>query len=77
MAEGGALPSRIVLISTTERDNSALVRVSVVSSNSGSPLGPSEYETEDRFSLVKSDANWKIDQAPYPLLTCTGPAVKR
>lgn len=73
---GGPLPTRVVLISTTERDNSALVRVSVVSSGSGNPFGPSEYEMEDRFSLVKTGGKWMINQAPYPLLSCTGPTVK-
>lgn len=74
---GGQLPTRVVLVSTTEKDNSALVKVSVVSPGSGGPLGSSEYEMEDRFSLVKTDGRWMIDQAPYPLLSCTGPAVKR
>ena len=76
-SEGGPLPARIVLISTTERDNSALVRVSVVvSSGSGGPFGPSEYEMEDRFSLIKDNGKWLVDQAPYQLLSCKGPAVK-
>ncbi len=70
--ESGPPPARVVLISTTERDNSALVRVSIVRSGSGGPFGPSEYEMEDRFSLVKSDSTWLIDQAPYQLLSCTG-----
>ncbi|MET4591595.1 hypothetical protein [Arthrobacter sp. 754] len=75
--ESGPLPARIVLISTTERDNSALVRVSVVvSSGSGGPFGPSEYEMEDRFSLVKDNGKWLVDQAPYQLLSCKGQAVK-
>jgi hypothetical protein len=75
-SSGAPLPARVVLISTTERDTSAVVRVSVVSSGAGGPFGPSEYEMEDRFSLVKTAGTWKINQAPYPLLSCTGPAVK-
>jgi hypothetical protein len=74
--DSGPLPTRVVLISTTERDSSALVRVSVVNSGSGGPFGPSEYEMEDRFSLVKTDGKWLIDQAPYQLLSCTGTSVK-
>jgi hypothetical protein len=27
---------------------------------------------EDRFSLVKSGGTWRIEQAPYPLVSCTG-----
>lgn len=74
--ESGALPTRVVLISAAERDNSALVKVSVVGTGSGGPFGPSEYEMEDRFSLVKPDGKWLIDQAPYQLLSCTGTSVK-
>lgn len=73
---GGPLPTRVVLISTTERDNSAQVRVSVVSPGPGNLFGPSEYEMEDRFALVRTDGKWMINQAPYPLLSCAGPAVK-
>ncbi|KRE72757.1 hypothetical protein [Arthrobacter sp. Soil762] len=74
--ESGPLPTRVVLISATERGNSALVKVSVVGSGSGGPFGPSEYEMEDRFSLVKTDSKWLIDRAPYQLLSCTGSSVK-
>ena len=74
--ESGPLPARIVLISTSERDNSAVVRVSVViSSGPGGPFGPSEYEMEDRFSLVKDNGKWLVDQAPYQLLSCKGTTV--
>lgn len=75
--ESGPPPARIVLISTSGSGSSAQVRVSVVSSGSGGPFGPSEYEMEDQFSLVKTEGKWKIDRAPFPLLSCTGPTVKR
>jgi len=74
--ESGPLPTRVVLISATERDNTALVKVSVVSAGSGGPFGPSEYEIEDRFSLVKTDGKWLVDQAPYQLQSCTGSSLK-
>jgi hypothetical protein len=70
--ESGPRPVRVVLISTTERDDSAQVRVSLVSSGGGGPFGPSEYEMEDRFALVKSGGSWLIEQAPYQLVSCTG-----
>jgi hypothetical protein len=70
--ESGPRPVRVVLISTTERDNSALVRVSLVSSGGGGPFGPSESEMEDRFALVKTGGDWRIEQAPYQLMSCTG-----
>lgn len=74
--EGGPLPSRVVLISTTERDSTAVVRVSIVTSSPGGPFGPSEYEAEDRFSLVQADGKWLIDQVPYQLMSCTGTSPK-
>ncbi|WP_255768800.1 hypothetical protein [Pseudarthrobacter sulfonivorans] len=70
--ESGQRPVRVVLIATTERDDSALVRVSLVSSGGGGPFGPSEYEMEDRFALVKASGSWRIEQAPYQLVSCTG-----
>jgi hypothetical protein len=70
--ESGPRPVRVVLISTTERADSAQVRVSLVSSGGGGPFGPSEHEMEDRFALVKSGGSWLIEQAPYQLVSCTG-----
>lgn len=69
-------PARVVLISTTERDQTATVRVSIVHSSQDGPFGPSEYEMEDIFSLAREDGNWKISQVPYPLMACTGTPVK-
>jgi hypothetical protein len=64
--------ARVVLISTTERAERATVRVSIVQSSQGNgPFGPSEYEMEDAFTLVKEVGAWKIEQAPYPLTSCT------
>jgi hypothetical protein len=74
---GEPRPARVVLVSTSERDQSATVRVSIVNSSQDGPFGPSEYEMEDAFSLVKADGNWKISQAPYPLMACTGTPVKQ
>lgn len=74
--ESGPLPARVVLISSTERDSTALVKVSIITSSPGGPFGPSEYEAEDRFSLVKLDGKWLIDQAPYQLMSCSGTSLK-
>ncbi|RAX16623.1 hypothetical protein DC347_12565 [Pseudarthrobacter sp. AG30] len=73
---GEPRPARIVLISTTERTDSATVRVSIVQSPRGGPFGPSEYEMEDAFSLLKVNGQWMIDQAPYPLMACTAVPAK-
>jgi hypothetical protein len=75
---GGQRPARVVLISTTERTDSATVRVSIVHAAQGNgPFGPSEYETEDVFLLLKVNGRWMIDQPPYPLMACTQIPVKR
>lgn len=73
---GEPRPARVVLVSTTERDQSATVKVSMVNSYQDGPFGPSEYEMEDIFTLVKEDGNWKISQAPYMLMACSGKPVK-
>ncbi|UKA70639.1 hypothetical protein [Arthrobacter sp. FW306-06-A] len=73
---GEPSPARVVLISTTERTDSATVKVSIVRSAQGGPFGPSEYETEDAFSLLKVNGKWMIDQPPYPLMACTVMPVK-
>lgn len=70
--DGMPRPARVVLVSTTERAESATVTVSILQSYSGGPFGPSEYESEDIFSLLKVDGRWKVDSAPYTLLSCTG-----
>lgn len=74
---GEPQPSRVVLVSTNERSDSATVRVSIVHAGQGGPFGPSEYESEDSFRLSKVGGKWLIDQAPYPLMACTGPVVKK
>jgi len=74
---GEPRPTRVVLVSTSERDQSATVKVSIVNSSQGGPFGPSEYEMEDVFTLVKADGSWKISQAPYPLAACSGMPVKQ
>lgn len=68
--------SRIVLVSTSERADSATVRVSIVNSYSGGPFGPSESEMEEEFRLLKVGGKWMVDQAPYPLMNCGGTPLK-
>lgn len=70
--DGMPPPDRVVLVSTRERAESATVTVSIVQSSDGGPFGPSEYQSEDAFSLVKVDGRWKVDAAPFPLLSCAG-----
>ena len=74
---GAPRPTRVVLISTTERADTATVRVSLVQTSPGGPFGSSEYESEDAFSLIKVNGKWMVDQVPYPLMSCTGMPVKQ
>lgn len=60
---------RVRLLTTDERADTARVRVLIVQS-SGGPFGVSDYETEDTFDLVKVGGTWRIDIAPWQLMTC-------
>lgn len=64
---------RVTLVSTTERPDSADVRVLITVSEPGGPFGSSEYQIEDVFDLVRSGDGWLIDNAPWQLRVCPGP----
>lgn len=62
---------RVTLISTTERTDSATVRVSVTITFDSGPFGTNEQETEEIFNLVKAaNGEWRIAAAPWPLAIC-------
>lgn len=66
---------RVALVSTTVREDTADVRVSLVASADGGPFGPSEYSYDDVFDLAKVDGRWLIDTAPWQLAICTSATV--
>lgn len=66
---------RVVLVSTTVREDTADVEVSLVASAEGGPFGPSEYSYDDVFDLAKVDGQWLIDTAPWQLAICPSGAV--
>ncbi|GER22227.1 hypothetical protein NCCP1664_07240 [Zafaria cholistanensis] len=68
---------RVVLVSTTVREDTADVKVSLVSSAEGGPFGPSEYAYDDVFDLARVDGRWLIDTAPWQLAICGSGAVTR
>lgn len=74
----GSRPSarnlRVTLVSTTERPESADVRVLITVSEPGGPFGSAEYQVEDAFDLVRAGNGWLIDTVPWPLAVCTGEA---
>lgn len=67
---------RVTLIGTTERGNSADVRVLITSSEGGGPFGSSEYQSENVFDLVRTGDKWLIDRAPWQLTVCPHPGAK-
>ena len=62
---------RVTLVSTTERQGSADVTVSIVTAEDAGPFGSSEFETREVFDLLTVDGVWKIDSAPWQLTICT------
>jgi hypothetical protein len=61
---------RVTHVSTTERDDTADVRVLIVTSYEGGLFGSSEYEEEAAFDLVKDDGRWFIESTPWQLAVC-------
>ena len=69
--QGGPLDGvRVTLVSTTDRGDSADVRVLVVTSYDGGLFGSSEYEEEGVFDLVRNDGRWLIESTPWQLMIC-------
>ena len=64
---------RLTLVSSTVRENSADVRVSIVTATDNGPFGASEYENEDNFDLIKTNGRWLIDRTPWQLTICPNP----
>lgn len=67
---------RVTLVSSTEREDSADVRVLIVTSYEGGLFGSSEYEEEAVFDLVADGDGWLIESAPWSLSVCSPAAVK-
>jgi hypothetical protein len=61
---------RLTLISTRVTGNRAVVRVSIATGYGTGPFGSSSYETDDSFVLLQEDGDWRIDTAPWQLMTC-------
>ena len=73
-AAPGSESTRVTLIDVREQERTAVVRVSIITSTDSGPFGPSEYEAQDVFTLVKADGAWLIEQAPWQLTVCPSPA---
>lgn len=68
---------RVTLVSTTERADSADVKVLITVSEGGGPFGSAEYQVEDVFDLVRMGDHWLIGNAPWQLTVCPNLAVKQ
>lgn len=67
---------RVTLVSSTEREDSADVKVLMVTSYDSGLFGSSEYEEEAVFDLVEADGGWLIESAPWSLSVCAPKVVQ-
>lgn len=67
-----ASDTRITLLKTDDRVESASVSVLIRISDGGGPLSSGEYELREAFQLIKESGVWKVDKAPYELSLCDG-----
>lgn len=61
---------KVALVSTTQRDDTADVRVSITTIYENGPFGIDEQEYQDDFDLVTIDGEWLIEGVPWPLNIC-------
>lgn len=61
---------RMTLVKTNEHDDTATVRVVVTTIYGSGPFGPSEFQSEDTFSLVREGGQWFIDTTPWQFTVC-------
>lgn len=61
---------RVALVSTTQRDDTADVRVSITTIYENGPFGIDEQEFQEDFDLAMIDGKWLIDGVPWPLNIC-------
>lgn len=67
---------RVALVSTTQRETSADVVVSISYTNVGGPFSSTEYSSEESFDLIRVGDKWLISTVPWPLLTCPGKEIR-
>lgn len=67
---------RVTHVSTTQRDDSADVRVLIATTYDGGPFDSSTYEEEGEFDLVRDGESWLIETAPWQLTVCEPVAVR-
>ncbi|AWB88678.1 hypothetical protein [Homoserinimonas hongtaonis] len=60
----------VTLVSTDEFPSSAAVRVTITTTYSTNPFGPSSVASDEVFHLTKRGGNWIIDTAPWQFDVC-------
>ncbi len=61
---------RLTIVSATVSANTAVVRVSITQGSGGGLMGGSRYSSDDSFSLIRENASWRIDSAPWEFMVC-------
>lgn len=61
----------VTLVSTDEFDSSAAVKVTITTTYSNGPFGPSTTSSDDAFHLSKVGDEWLIDTAPWQFEVCS------
>lgn len=61
---------RVTLRGTTESGDTATVRVIIAYPGGSGLLGPTEYQSEERFSLKRDADLWRITDAPWDFTIC-------
>ncbi|GAA3912737.1 hypothetical protein [Microbacterium invictum] len=61
---------RVTLASTTERDDTADVTVTISESSGGGIFGTSEYQYDVEFTLVRTSSGWAIETTPWEFAIC-------
>lgn len=61
---------RMSLIETIDHGDAAQVRVMVTTIYGSGPFGPSEFQSEDVFSLVREGGGWRIQTTPWQFTIC-------
>lgn len=61
---------RVTLIETIDRGDAARVRVMVTTIYGSGPFGPSEFQSEEVFSLVSEGDGWRIQTTPWQFTVC-------
>src|SRR5690606_14946781 len=56
---------RVTLRRTVERGDTATVQVIIVYSGGSGLFGPSEYQSDDRFTLKRDGDAWRITETPW------------